>query len=259
MPTCVVTGGSSGIGAATAVAFATRGYRVVVVGRDEERLAAVAAKTGGRYVVANLQSRDACERVADEIGGDVDVLVNNAGVVSGKRFLESSAAEVEAVMSVNLLAPMWLTRVLLPRMVARNAGTVVFISSAAGIVGTSGLADYSASKFGLVGFAESLRMELARQSSAVAVSTVCPYFTRTAMFDGVKPRLQWLAPMLEPEDVADAVVDAVDNGKPVVLLPRALNLVPLARGILPTQVFDFLQDWTGTSRNMDSFRGRSRL
>src|SRR5207247_8346795 len=137
------------------------------------------------------------------------ILINNAGVVSGKGLLEISEEAIQRTFDVNTLALFWTTRAFLPGMIARDRGHVVTIASAAGIVGTSRLVDYCASKHAAVGFNEALRLELKRQGNKVVTTVVCPFYISTGMFEGVKTRFPLLLPILEPQKVADRIVDAI--------------------------------------------------
>ena len=120
---------------------------------------------------------------SDEVG-PVDVLVNNAGVISGQLLSELTDEAIERTLAVNTLALFWCTRAFLPAMVERRRGHVVTLASAAGLVGVVRQTDYSASKHAAVGFAESLRFELRRYAPEVHTTLVCPFYINTGMFDG---------------------------------------------------------------------------
>ena len=134
---CLVTGGSSGIGRATALALARAGARVTVIGRDAERVAEAAAACGGRAIVADLATPEGVDRVVTEAGA-VDVLVNNAGLGSAGPLAAMTAEAIELLVRVNLVAPALLTRALLPGMLARGRGHVVNVASVAGHVPVKG-------------------------------------------------------------------------------------------------------------------------
>jgi short-subunit dehydrogenase len=172
--TVLITGASSGIGAATARAVAAAGGRTVLTGRDGDRLAAVAADTGGAAFVADLTG-------TVEVAEPVDVLVNNAGVGWAGPFEEMTDADIDRLVAVNLTAPIRLTRALMPGMVERGRGHVVFVASIAGATGVRHEAVYAATKAGLIYFADSLRYELA--DSGVGVSVVLPGVVDTPFFD----------------------------------------------------------------------------
>jgi all-trans-retinol dehydrogenase (NAD+) len=186
----------------------------------------------------------------------IDILINDAGVVSGKPLLEASDEDIIRTFNVNALALFWTAQAFLPKMIERNSGHVVTVSSAGGIVGTSKLVDYCSSKFAAFGFDESLRLELKRQKVNVNTTIICPYYIETGMFEGVKTRFPWLLPILKPERVANKIVNAIlKNRKKVVMPPFVMVSYPIR--ILPTPWFDFLIDFFGINKSMDEFKGRS--
>lgn len=254
--TVAITGAASGIGLGLAQAAAARGARELVLwDRDAAALdAALELVPRSRGQVVDVTDRAAVLAAAEE-AGTVDVLVNNAGVVSGKRFLELSEADVRRTFEVNTLALYWVTQGFLPGMVRRDRGRVVTIASASGLIGVSRLTDYAASKWAAVGFDESLRVELAREGSRVATTVVCPYYIDTGMFAGVKTRVPALLPILQPDHVVQRTWDAVEKGKARVHLPPIVGTLPLMR-MLPVPAFDAAAGLLGVNRTMDEFRGR---
>jgi short-subunit dehydrogenase len=184
----------------------------------------------------------------------IDVLVNNAGVVVGKAFVDHSPVDISRTMSINAIAPMNLTRELLPGMLARDDGHVVNVASAAGMVSNPRMSVYCASKWAVIGWSDSLRLELEQARSRVRVTTVTPYYIDTGMFAGVRS----VIPLLKPERVADAIVAAIERDAVFLRLPRIIHLLPLVRGILPMRWFDtVVGDWLGVYRSMRTFRGRA--
>lgn len=228
---CLVTGASSGIGAASALRLADAGATVVLVGRDAARLDAVATRVGGTSIVADLSAPDGPELVAER-AGEVDVLVNNAGIGWCGPFQEMPVADLRRVVEVNLVAPLSLTRLLLPGMLERGRGHVVTVSSIAGCVGVGTEAVYAASKAAVNVFTDSLRYELA--GTGVGVSVVVPgvvdteFFTRRGVpYPRTRPRL------IPPERVADAVALAVERERPEVYVPAWMRLPSRLRGAAP--------------------------
>jgi all-trans-retinol dehydrogenase (NAD+) len=259
----LVTGAASGIGRLMAEKMAADGARLVLWDVDRARLedtrAAFAAR--GWEVAAyacDLTDRSAIAATAGRVlaeRGPVDVLVNNAGVVSGKTLLAASDTDIQRTFDVNTLALFWTTRAFLPAMMERDRGHVVTIASAAGIVGTSRLTDYCASKHAAVGFDESLRLELRRLGSHVRTTVVCPFYISTGMFTGVKTRFPLVLPILEPEYAAERIVRAIRKGRRRVVLPRFVYATWLAR-VLPLPVFDAIMEFFGVNKSMDEFTGR---
>ncbi|PTT68572.1 SDR family oxidoreductase [Arthrobacter sp. HMWF013] len=257
--TVLVTGGGSGLGRRMALLAAERGARVLIWDlsadgganvRDEIRAAGGTAEAQ----TVNVADRDAVKAAATE-AGPIDVLINNAGVVSGRLLLDAADEDIERTFNVNVLALYWVTRAFLPGMTSRGCGTVVTVASAAGLVGVARQTDYSASKFAAFGFNESLRAELRSGGSGVSTLVVCPYYIDTGMFDGVRTRFPLLLPILKEEEVAVKILDGIEAGREKLVLPPLVNLVPAAR-ILPVAAFDRLMDVLGINRTMDHFTGR---
>lgn len=261
----LVTGAASGIGALVAVQAAHRGARAVVLWDLDlpaaQDVATRVEATGATCLAQRVDLRDAQEveaagRVVLERLGRVDVLVNSAGVVTGRRFEDLSEEDVARTFDVNVLALYRVVRCFLPGMRTRDRGCVVTIASAAGLVGVARQTDYSASKFAAVGFMESLRSELRRSGSHVRTLVVAPYYVSTGMFAGVRTRVPLLLPVLEPERVASQVLDSVERGDARRILPWFANAVLLVKA-LPVPVADAVTDLFGISTTMDTFTGRS--
>jgi len=266
--TVAITGAASGIGLGLATEAARRGATVVLWDRDAVALDAAldvvdAARTGPARgalgQVIDVTDRDAVHAAAGlarEQMGPIDVVVNNAGVVSGKHLTELSEADVRRTFEVNTLALYWVTQAFLGPMLERDRGRVVTVASASGLIGVAKLTDYSASKWAAVGFDESLRVELASLGSRVATTVVCPYYIDTGMFTGVKTRVPWLLPILQPDHVVQKTWDAVERGKARVHLPPIVGTLPLMR-TLPVRAFDAAAGILGVNATMDSFTGRA--
>lgn len=259
----LITGAASGIGRLTALACAERGARLVLWDRDAAGLEQVRAEIAARSAHAHAYTVDLCdreaikataERVLDEVG-TVTVLINNAGVVTGKTLTEASDEEIQRTFDVNILASFWTVRAFLPRMIAAGDGHVVTIASAGGIAGTARLVDYCSSKFAAFGFDESLRLELRRVGAPVRTTIVCPFYINTGMFDGVVSRFAWLIPILEPEDVVRRIVRAIERDHARLIMPWFVYTTFLVR-VLPVPLYDWLVDFFGISRSMDGFKGR---
>jgi NAD(P)-dependent dehydrogenase (short-subunit alcohol dehydrogenase family) len=244
----LVTGGSSGIGAATARALTAAGARVLIAGRDPARLAAIAGQTGGIALTADLAAPDgpaglaaAAERAAAALppaprAGDgaagVDILVNNAGLGWAGPIGDITAEKVAELVAVNLTAPIQLTRLLVPGMVARGRGRVVFVSSIAAATGVRGEAVYSATKAGLVMFADSLAYELDGQG--VRVSVIVPGVIDTPFFDRRgRPYGRKRPGPQPPERVARAIVSCLEHDRGVSYVPRWMRLPAWLHGAAP--------------------------
>jgi short-subunit dehydrogenase len=212
----LVTGASSGIGAALAVAFAQRGATVGLTARRTDRLDAVLAQCqqhapGSRRWTFDFAEPDAPERLAaavhDELGG-IDILVNNAGIPKRRTALDLTVAEVEAVTRINLLAPIRLTLAVLPSMVAQGSGHIVNISSVAARLSPASESVYSATKAGITAFSESLAVEL--WPTPVSVHVINPGVVDTELF--TRPGNDPLVADVEAipvDDMVEPVMEAI--------------------------------------------------
>ncbi|KJE96892.1 short-chain dehydrogenase/reductase SDR [Capsaspora owczarzaki ATCC 30864] len=258
----VVSGGAQGLGREIVLRLAAAGCSVVVWDVDRaglESLRTQVEASGGRIatdVVDVSQSADtklAAER-ALQTWKKVTILINNAGVVSAKPLLELTDAQIQRTMGVNLLACFWTTRALLPTMKEQPHAQIVNIASVLGHIGVARLSDYCASKHGVVGFHESLCMELADQPNVVP-TVVCPGTISTRMFDGIKH--PFFMPPLTPEYVADCVVDRIhQGGGGMLVLPRLFHLMPFYR-LLPMSLKVLAARLTGVLHSVDNVKGSS--
>jgi short-subunit dehydrogenase len=209
----LLTGASGGIGQAIARALHERGATLLISGRRADELERIAAGlgAGAEVLQADLTERDAPADLVRRAGA-VDVLVANAGLPASGPIDDFSPDEIDRALEVNLRAPIQLTRALVPGMVERGHGHVVLISSLAGKVASVGSSLYSATKFGLRGFAAGLREDL--HDSGVGVTVVFPGFVSDAgMFADAEVRLPRGVGTRRPEQVAAAVVKGVERGR----------------------------------------------
>lgn len=261
--TVLITGAASGIGRLLAREVAKRGATLVLWDIAHPELKAVTEdlRMHGANVFPyypDLSDRAAIYATAQKVVedcGPVDVIINNAGIVTGKRILEASDEEILRTFDVNALAPFWTIRAFLPAMLERNSGHIVTVASAGGLVAAPRLTDYSASKFSAVGLDEALRLELRRDGHDIMTTVVCPFYVRTGLFEGVESRFPWLLPILAPEYVAERIVKAIEHDRRRLVMPRLVYAAPALR-LLPTRWFDALVGFLGVSGSMDGFRGR---
>jgi short-subunit dehydrogenase len=242
----LITGASRGIGRHIALALAHRGMDLVLAARSQDGLDAIADEVraaagvtvwplavdlGDRAQAAALAGR------AEEVAGRVDVLVNNAGLESARLLTEVTVDELAAMTEVNLLAPMVLTRAVLPGMIERGRGHVVNVSSMAGLIASAYQESYSATKFGLVGFTLALRMTAQDAGWGLSASAVCPGFIAgDGMYADMQAEFGVTTPKaagdLPAERVGDAVVKAVEGDLPEVIVmkgvPRAMVVASAA-------------------------------
>lgn len=259
----LVTGAASGLGRLMALDAVRKRARVSLLDRDAKGLGLVCEEIhalGGdaEGFVVDLSDRTALQATCAEVSasrGGVDILINNAGIVSGRPLMECSDEAIERTFQVNALALFWTVRAFLPGMMTAGKGHIVTVASAAGLAGTSRLVDYSSSKFAAVGFDESLRMELKRLGSPIRTTVVCPFFIDTGMFEGVKTRFAWLLPILKPDYVVRRIMTAIEGNRSRLIMPRFVMTVPVVR-VLPPFLFDAVLGFFGVNRSMDEFVGR---
>jgi short-subunit dehydrogenase len=227
----LVTGASSGIGLATAIALRQRGVRVRATGRAVGALDRLAKECGADVLAADLAQIGEADRLA-EWAGSVDLLVNNAGFGWAGPFAEIEPTRMDELLRVNLAAPIRLATLLVPGMVQRGVGHVVNVASIAGHVGVRFEAVYAATKAGLIAFSDSLRYELA--GSGIGVSVVSPGAVRTPFFEREGRRYDRAFPRpVATERVAAAILEAVEHDRPQVFVPRWMAFPAWFRGTWP--------------------------
>ena len=264
--TVLITGGGSGIGRLMAQRFAALGSRVVILDVNEagmKETASLITKSNGScvYYVCDVSNRQhvfsIAAKIRDEVGF-VSILVNNAGITGcGSRFLELNDERIIKTMEVNAFSQFWVTKAFLPDMVERNQGHVVFVASYAGLVGGCNLADYSASKFAVMGLAESVTLELKADGRNINTTAVCPYLIDTGLFHGAAGSK--LVPTLKPDHAADRIMDAIRLNQYILVMPQSLYLTIVVKSLIPVAAafelykaldgLSFMQGFTGRQNN----------
>jgi short-subunit dehydrogenase len=242
----LLTGATGGIGHAIARALAGRGAQLTITGRRVDVLEPLAGELDARSVPCDLADREATARLIEE-AGDLDVLVANAALPATGELGEFTQEQVDRTLEVNLRAPIALAHGLVPGMVRRGRGHLVFISSLSGKSANPRSALYSATKFGLRGFALSLREDLRRDG--VGVSVVLPGFIREAgMFAEARVELPRGVGTRTPEDVAAGVIDAIEHDRAEVeVAPLGLRLGASFASVAP-ELSATLARWLGSDR-----------
>lgn len=236
----LVTGGGGGLGRLIALRLAKLKAKVVLwdinldgVQETIKQVQDLGAKAYGYK--CNLADREDVYRVAKETVkdvGDVNILINNAGVLSGNFLLDTPDHMIQRTFEVNILAHFWTTKAFLPQMMAKNNGHIVTIASMAGYTGVSKLIDYCSSKYAAVGFDEALRVELEDQGyKGVKTTAICPYFIQaTGMFNNVNSRF---FPTLKLSTVADRIILAIQREETSVMIPGSFRLGIMFKIIMP--------------------------
>ncbi|XP_058808384.1 epidermal retinol dehydrogenase 2-like isoform X2 [Phymastichus coffea] len=235
----LVTGAGSGLGRLIAQKMAELGAIVVVWDVNKQGLdetVKMIKSSGGTcygYVCDLCNREDVYKKAAllDKEVGRVSILVNNAGVVTGRKFLDSPDQMIIRTMEVNVMSHFWTVKAFLPAMLKENKGHIVSIASLAGHVGCPKLVDYTTSKFAAVGFDEALRMELEADGYDIKTTVICPFFIKsTGMFDDVMARF---IPILSPNEVADRVVSAMRCDDKFAIIPSYLQVLLAAKWMFP--------------------------
>ena len=232
----VVTGGSSGIGAAVARRLTERSWNCVLIARGEARLRDVAEELGAEWERCDVGDREEVERVAAAIGErhpQIGLLVNSAGIPGRRSFLRADPELIERVTRTNYLGGVWCLRAFLPALEAAAPSHVVNVVSVAGTVSAGSGGPYSASKHAQLAFSRATRAEL--RPRGIRVHTVLPGFVETPGF----PQRQrssnrlWQAVVVEPREVAERIVAAIERDRPEIFVPRYYRVATLVQAFAP--------------------------
>jgi short-subunit dehydrogenase len=259
----VVTGAARGLGRLIALDFAREGADVGIADVREGDLRKTSAEIESLGVsclplAIDLSTKEGCDKMvadAKERLGRIDILVNNAGVVWNMDVVDMEDDMIRKTVDVNLMAQVWATRAVLPEMIERKSGIIVSISSGAGKVGVPAMGIYCATKFGLIGFFDSLRHELRKAGTGVRVIVVYPGFMDTKMFKGAKVPL--FTTLFDPQKTSTKLMKAIARGKEEVFIPWTLRGMSLMRGLYPPWLMEKTVEMTGmhesfyTSKTVD--------
>jgi short-subunit dehydrogenase len=256
--TVLLTGASGGIGQAVATALDARGARLLITGRRTDRLDEIAAGLGGRpqCLPADLSQPGAATDLAERAGA-VDVLVANAALPASGPIVDFTPDQIDRALDVNLRAPLQLTRALLPGMIERGRGHVLFVSSLSGKVASVGSSLYSATKFGMRGFASGLREDL--HGTGVGVTVVFPGFISDAgmLVDSGVRMPRWVG-MRSTDQVAAAVIEGIERERAEIdVAPLSLRAGALAAAVAPV-TFARIQRKLGSADLADAIAAGQR-
>ena len=259
--TVLITGGASGIGKIMARLLLERNAKVVIWDinkqKIEETIAELTTKGEVFGFVVDVSMVEAIQETAQKVKlevGVVDVLINNAGIVVGKYFQEHTTEDIIKTMEINANAPMLITSAFLEDMLKQNSGHICNIASSGGLISNPKMSVYAASKWSLIGWSDSLRIEMEQLKKDIHVTTVMPYYINTGMFDGVQSKI----PILKPEAAALTIVKAIEKNKIMLTLPGYIyRLTRLGQAILSVKAFDwFTGSVLGIYKTMEHFTGR---
>ena len=185
-----------------------------------------------------------------------DIIINCAGIVIGKYFHEHSFSDIDKTIQINITGSMWVTRVFLNEMIERGSGNIVNIASASGYIGNPKMSVYASSKWGVLGWTESLQLEMKNMKSGIKVTAVIPSYINTGMFDGVKAPL--FVPILDTDDIVGKMLTGISKGRRTIKAPFMVHFVPILKALLPSSIFDWLAgNVLGVYSSMDQFKGRN--
>ena len=257
----LITGGASGIGKIMVRLMLERKAKVIIWDINQEKIDETLSEFSNKGSVFGFnvdvskveQIQQTAKKVKQEIGV-VDVLINNAGIIVGKYFWEHSITDISKTMDINAIAPMYITMEFLDDMLNQNSGHICNIASSGGIVSNPKMSVYAASKWSLIAWSDSLRLEMKQMHKKVNVTTIMPYYINTGMFDGVKSKIA----ILEPEAAALTIIKAIEKNKKMLSIPGFMyRFTRLGQAIMSVNIFDwFAGDVIGIYKTMEHFTGR---
>ena len=262
--TVLITGGASGIGKIMARLMLERKAKVIVWDINQEGIDKVIEEFSGfgtivgyKIDVSNLEEIQSTAQKVFQHNHTVDILINNAGIIVGKYFSEHSTTDILKTMVINATAPMLITAEFLPQMLARNSGHICNIASSGGLISNPKMSVYAASKWSLIGWSDSLRLEMKQLKKNINVTTIMPYYINTGMFDGVKSKI----PILEPEAASLTIIQAIENNRKLISIPGYIyNLTRFGQAIFSVGLFDwFAGNVMGIYDTMTDFTGRKKI
>lgn len=260
--TVLITGACSGIGKIMARICLEKGARQVIIWDINEtaidatvkELSAKGSVCGFRADISDPASVEAAYQAAKAACGEVDILINNAGIVTNNHnFIDQTDQDIIRTIDINTKGAMFVALRYLKDMQARGRGHICNVTSSAGMLALPRMALYSASKWAAIGWSESVRIELTRAKSPVGITTIAPYFINTGMFDGIRSFFK----IQDPEVVARKAIRALERGKWYKGIPFSEHFIRLMQGIFPQRLFDFVfGDVCGLYTVMNHFTGR---
>lgn len=261
----LITGGASGIGRLMGRMALERGARCLVIWDINETSIAttidefksIGTVKGYKVDVSDSRQVETAAQLTVKECGNIDILINCAGIVANNStFDKQTTKEIQRTMDINATAPMIIAQQFLPGMLERNHGHICNIASAAGMISNPRMSVYAASKWAMIGWSDSVRIELKQMKSKVRFTTIAPYFINTGMFDGVKSRI---FPILKPEPTARKIIRAIEKNRNFKGIPFGYHFIRFCQALLPTVIFDYIfGEVVGIFHAMDHFTGRQK-
>ncbi|WP_441000811.1 SDR family oxidoreductase [Fodinibius sp. SL11] len=260
----LITGGAGGIGLLMGKEALKQGAEKLIIWDINENKIAKALNSLTHYgdrvfsYKVDISDPNQIYETAQQVHSEhqnIDILINNAGTVVGGDFSTHSRSDIERLIQINLLGTMHTTRAFLDSIIEQENGHIVNIASAAGRMANPKMSVYAGSKWGVIGWSESLRLEL-NSFSNIKVTTVEPSYINTGLFEGVSPPT--LTPLLDAEEISQKIIKAVQKNKIHLREPFMVKILPFLKGILPTRLFDFVAGRLfQVYHSMDTFTGRT--
>ncbi|MCI2230113.1 SDR family oxidoreductase [Polaribacter sp. MSW13] len=261
--TVLITGGASGIGKIMTRLLLERKAKVIIWDINQKGIDTTIFdyKNLGEifgYVidVSNPKEiKETAKKVKQEIGS-IDILINNAGIIIGKYFHEHTTSEITKTMDINANAPMLITKEFLKDMLTKNTGHICNIASSGGLISNPKMSVYVASKWALIGWSDSLRLEMKLLKKNINITTIMPYYINTGMFDGVNSKI----PILKPEAASLTIIKAIEKNKKMITIPGYMyRFVKIGQAMMSINFFDwFAGSVLGIYKTMEEFTGRKK-
>ena len=259
--TILITGGASGIGKIMSRLSLERDAKVIIWDINTQNIENTLKKLSplgniSSYLVdvSDIRQIETTAQQLQKEHGNIDVLINNAGIVVGKYFHEYTTAEIEKTFSINSSAPMHICNQFLKNMMEENTGHICNIASSASLVANPKMSAYAASKWSIFAWSDSLRLEMKQLQKNIQVTTILPYYINTGMFDGVQSRI----PILEAESTALTIIKAIEKNKKIITIPGWIyRFTRFGQAIMSVDVFDwFAGSVMGIYKTMEDYKGR---
>jgi all-trans-retinol dehydrogenase (NAD+) len=261
--TILITGAASGIGKRFAEKVTEiAGVTLILWDRNPDLLQELKSRLSSESEVhiagIDISDNDRIHYESDHVIKEnllPDIIINCAGIVIGKFFHEHSPKEIDDTIRINTLGSMWVVHAFLGKMIERGSGHIVNIASASGYIGNPRMSVYASSKWAVLGWSESLRIEMDKLNTGVKVTSVIPSYIDTGMFDGVKAPL--FTPIIRTDDIVRKMLKGIASGKKEIKAPFIVRFVPFLKATLPGSIFDWLAgNLLGVYSSMDTFKGR---
>jgi all-trans-retinol dehydrogenase (NAD+) len=259
--TILITGAASGIGKIMSRLSLERNAKVIIwdintenIARTLKELSPLGNISADEVDVSKLEAIEEAAQQLIKEHGNIDIIINNAGIVVGKYFHEHTASEIDKTLNINSSAPMHICNQFLGIMIKNNSGHICNIASSASLVSNPKMSVYAASKWAIFAWSDSLRLEMKQLKKDIKITTILPYFINTGMFDGVKSRI----PILEAETAALTIIKAIEKNKKIISIPGWIyRFTRFGQTLMSVDIFDwFAGNVMGIYKTMNDFKGR---